>query len=606
LSEFLLAIPTVWRPQLEQKQSSAWLRERLERTASGYLPFLGPDYDPSPVISEPASKGTLAVLSFGRRGETHRVQASGDYWAVSAGSPVSGELLGSMHRRGGRLVYDEPVWGQYAAVVGERYLDTVTAWNTVPALEAIHYARTDDHVFISNRPLLVALAMVSGSRSALALSTDFLTEYLLYGYSVTGQTPFAGVQTIPVDRALCVHRGEVSWHDVPPGLKGPLAGRHNLEEGVEALASALTSAMDRTERDLGGKPLQLRLSGGKDSRIMLGLLRGRGLDVHAVTFGREGDADVRLARILAEQAGVSHRVSVPEVAEAEGLAAQVALTITGSGGIPASEPHTARYRATQSGGPGEGIMLGQWPLTKGGMAKRMRYPAGGVEAAVIQQGGALVNRSARAPYDDRLRDWCNGVHAGNEIEKLYLFAREFRSGRYLQGHIAHYGGEAQIAYPISDAEVAAVCDALTMAEKVSERALFGTLARLWPEATALPLDRSVWRFESGGPDPDFSGPHYEARSTPLPPSAHDPRRNLPGRPTEFSTTVAAEMARTIMAGDRAPLYASLLTAEVWDALEPAAKGHVEAPASMSRLQLVKYLWRIFVADVWLSRQWIPA
>ncbi|QCU78347.1 hypothetical protein E7744_09350 [Citricoccus sp. SGAir0253] len=606
MSEFVIAIPTLWRPQLEEKRSSAWLRERLERTAVGYAPFLGPDLDPVPEISEPAARGTLAVLSFVRRGESGRVQASGDHWSVSAGSPVSAQLLDSLYRHAGRLVYDLPVWGQYAAVFGERYLDRVTAWNTVPALEAIHYAVTDEYVFLGNRPLLVAMAMAAGARSALSLSTDYLTEYLLYGYSLSGQTPFTGVRTLSVDRSLCVHRGEVSLHEVPSGLTGPLSARHTLEEGTEALAAALTSAMDRTERALDGRRLQLRLSGGKDSRVMLALLRGRDLDVGAVTFGREGDADVRLARLLAHRSGVRHEVRFPELGDAADLAGQVALTIAGSGGIPASEPHTARYRGADAGGAGEGIMLGQWPLTKGGMAKRLRYPAGGIESAIMHQGGSLVGEGARAPLDDRLQHWFNSVHAASELEKLYLFAREFRSGRYLHAHIAHYAGEAQIAYPISDAEVAAVCDALTMPEKVSERALFGALSRLWPEVMELPLDRSVWRFEAAGPDPEFSGPHYEARSTPLPPAEEDPHRNLPTRPSEFSGVVAAQLAREILDSDRAPLFASLLTAEMWAALTPAAAGHVQAPASMSRLEFVKYLWRVYVADVWLSRRWIPA
>src|SRR5699024_11105473 len=90
-----------------------------------------------------------------------------------------------------------------------------------------------------------------------------------------------------------------------------------------------------------------------------------------------------------------------------------------------------------------------------------------------------------------------------EIEKLYLFAREFRSGRYLHAHIAQYSGSSMIAYPIADAEVGAVCDALTMYEKVSEKSLFGALQRIWPEVMRVPLDRSRWRFEAAGPDLDF-------------------------------------------------------------------------------------------------------
>lgn len=600
---FLVAIPTEDRDVPAWPDTSERLRERLARVAAGFAPLLGPDYEPTPAIAEPAP-GQAAVLTWRRRGDREVPAPRGDYWSVTAGSAVDAALRASVRRRAGRLVYDTPVWGQYAAVWGERYTDRVTAWNTAPALEAIHWGEAGGYVFLSNRPLLAALAAVSGARSALQLSTDYLTEYLLYGYSVRGQTPFAGVRTLPVHRALQVHRGRAHLVDLPTGLEGPLPANHTVEEGAEALAGALTSAMDRTLQGLDGRPLQLRMSGGKDSRLLLGLLRDREVDVQAVTFGRSTDPDVRLAHWLTEGTGTPYVYRAPELAPAETLTGQVALTIAASGGIPASEPHTARYQAAESQRPGEAIMLGQWPLTKGGMAKRVRFPAGEIWETLRKQGGALVNQAAREEADAWLYQWFTDVPAVNDLEKLYLFAREFRSGRYLHAHIAHYSGEAQIAYPISDAEVAAVCDALTMVEKVSERALFGALKRVWPEVMAVPLDRSVWRFESGGPDPEFSGPHYEARTTPLPQMTAEP---AVGRPSEFSTTLAVQLAGEIMASDRRDLFASLLDVAVWEALQTtASRGEVVVPDGMIRMELVKYFWRVYVADVWLSRQWLPA
>lgn len=601
---FLVAIPTTDRDVPAWPDTSERMLARLARVATGFAPLLGPDYEPEPSIGEPVTD-QAAVLSWRRRGDAELPLAQGDHWSVTAGSAVDAALRGSVRRRGGRLVYDTPVWGQYAAVWGERYADRVTAWNTVPALEAIHWGEAAGYVFLSNRPLLVALAAVSGARSAVQLSTDYVTEYLLYGYSVSGQTPFAGVRTIPVNRALQVHRGRAGLVDLPTGLEGPLPVDHTAEEGAEALAGALSSAMDRTLRGLDGRPLQLRMSGGKDSRLLLGLLREQEVDVQAVTFGRSTDPDVRLAQWLTEGTGTAHEYRLPELARAETLSGQVASTIAASGGIPASEPHTSRYLAAEPQRPGEAIMLGQWPLTKGGMAKRVRYPAGAVWEMLRKQGGALVDQAAREEADAWLYQWFTDVPAVNELEKLYLFAREFRSGRYLHAHIAHYSGEAQIAYPISDAEVAAVCDALTMAEKVSEKALFGALERVWPEVMAVPLDRSVWRFEVGGPDPELSGPHYDSRTTPLPEMTAEPESV--DRPSEFSTQLAVQLAREILAGDRQDLFASLLDHSVWEALQTAAsRGEVVVPEGMVRMELVKYFWRIYVADIWLSRQWLPA
>ncbi|MEE1620714.1 hypothetical protein ACQ7DA_07855 [Zafaria sp. J156] len=603
MSEFLVAIPRLDRSSFEGQLVPQRNQDRLARIAEGYSRFLGPAYGDEPRISSTAGQGTAAVLSWTRTGEPERVRTQGDLWTVTAGTDAGAELLQSLTLRGGRLLYETPVWGQYATVVGERYLDRVTAWNTVPALEAIHYAVADDYVFISNRPLLAALGLVSGVRSAVQLDLGYLSEYLHFGYSISGLTPFTGVRTIPADRALAVRGGEPRLVDLPAGLTGSLASRHSVEEGAEALADALQSAMDRSQASLEGRPLQLRMSGGKDSRLLLGLLRGRDIEVRALTYGQEIDGDVQLARTMTAMTGTPHSVEIPELAAGDALADQVGRTVFESGGLPPSEPHTSRYRGADPRRPGEAIMLGQWPLTKGGLAKRMRYTPEGVEDRVLKQGGALLNASARAPHDEMLRGWLADVQASSDLEKLYLFARQFRSGRYLQAHVAHYSRDGQLAYPISDAQVADVCDTLSMLEKVSEKALFGALGRIWPEVLGLPLDRSTWRFESGGKDEAYSGALYEARSTPLPP-VEAPAPSGPRRPSEFSTTLAVQLATEILGSDRAPVFASLLSDDVFEALILAAAGNLAVPEGMNRMEMVKYFWRIYAADVWLSRAWL--
>lgn len=605
MTQFLVAIPRRTADGPDRIRALERVNHVLSLTAEGYGPFAGADYDAEPSITAPSTQGETAVLTFSRHREQDGPVAIGDYWAVSAGSRVTGDLVTRVRRIAGRLSYVRPVWGQYAAVFAERYMGRITAWNTVPALEAIHWGVSEEFVFVANRPLLVALALQSGVAAALPLSSDYLVEYLLYGYSISGQTPFHGVKTIPADRALTVHRGQVDLTEIPPGLTSSLSAVHSVEDGAEALAAALTAAMDRTEKDLAGRPLQLRLSGGKDSRLLAGLLRSRSLSVRALTFGLADTPDVRLGRVLAERADLPFENRIPQIADADSLHGQVSLTIRGAGGIPASEPHTARFRGADPRRPHEAIMMGQWPLTKGGLAKRMRYSPEAVRETLVGQGGSLVAPEVRRGYDEAVKSWVDQVPATSELEKLYLFARQFRSGRYLHAHVAQYGSEARIAYPISDAEVAAVCDALSMHEKVSERALFGALSRIWPEVMALPLDRSVWRFESGGPDPEFSGPYYEDRHQELPPIVTD-GAPVKERPSEHSVEIAVELASGILASDHAPLFATLLDEGMWNGVEATAQGTLTVPSSLSRMEFTKYLWRIYVADVWLSKSWLTA
>ena len=222
---------------------------------------------------------------------------SRSYAARRAGSPRRRRWAGAVRLRAGRLVYERPVWGHYAAVLVERWTGRVTAWNTVPAFEAVHWGKDGGHVYLSNRPLLVALALAGGRRDAVALSPSYLAEYLSFGYSMTGQSPFENVRVLPVDRAVQVHDGRVTDVEAPAGLTHPLSADHTPEEGADALADAMRASADRVQRRVGERPLQLRVSGGADSRLLIGLLRGRGMEISTLTYGQDHDLDVRLGRL---------------------------------------------------------------------------------------------------------------------------------------------------------------------------------------------------------------------------------------------------------------------------------------------------------------------
>ncbi|MFI8725101.1 hypothetical protein [Micrococcus luteus] len=605
MTSFLTAIPTTPRDRFDPQAEAAVLQRLLSDVDAAYRPFAGIDHpDPGEVVV-PHDRGTLATLVIRRLGEEGAVHARGDWWAVTAGQPVAASLCDRVRRRGGPLVYEQPVWGQYATVFAERWMDRATAWNTVPAMDAVHYGVTDRHVFISDRPLLVALAMSGARPEALQLSDAFAAEHMAFTYSVQGLTPFEGAHILPVDSALEVTEGRLRLIARPGGLEAFLEADHTLEEGAEALASALTGAMDRVAEQVGGRPLQLRMSGGRDSRVLLALLRGPDLDVRAVTFGNDSDVDVRLARCMTADAGVRHIVTQPTPQDGADETDRIRRTILESGGTPLSESHTLRYRGANAGRPGEAVMLGQWPLMRGGMARTMRNTPETTRDRLLGLVSALASDDAAAPVRQSLSDWIRDVPARTHLDKQYLFARHFRSGRYLHGHIAQYGGEAMIAYPMADEEVAAVSDVLTMSEKVSERAMFGVLRRIWPEVLAVPLDRSRWPFERHGPDPDWSGDDYEARYEPLPPALADAGQAR-GRVVEYAPSTMVTLAREILADDAAEWVRPMMRTETWDAVVATAQsGSVVEPAlPLVPREFTKFLWRARALQVWHSRSWL--
>ena len=511
--QFLCIVPKFERTSAsEPGHIYSEITQIAESTEAAYRPYLSSAYG-KPVLKRASSNSTgfLVVWNRTEDSEAGSYWSSGDRWVATAGQQVAQSIHSYVALAGGSLRYTRPVWGSYAAVLGERYTDRITAWSTAPALEAIHYGENSRYVFISNRPIIAALGRVNGDPTKLSLSDDYLSEYLAYGYSVSGQTPFSGIFTSPVNSAISVVKGRLQTEPAPKGLDSGLAPDHTEAEGAEALARALTNAMDRTEKEIRDGSLQVRLSGGKDSRLMLGLLRGRNLNASAITYGVHSDAEVTIAARVAAMAGIPHRVDSPPLSVGSNTSEQTLRTILECGGIPPSEPHLARNIGSNPEHPNDAIMLGQWPLFKGGMAKVVRYPKGGIEKALCNQISPLVGQDLRSHYEMSILAWAHSVHASSELEKLYLFAREFRSGRYLHSHISHYARDARIAYPISDSEVTAVSDDLSMYEKVSQKSLFRAMREIWPESLAVPLHNSIWRFETGGPT-DVSGPDYDLRT----------------------------------------------------------------------------------------------
>ena len=434
----------------------------------------------------------------------------------------------------------------------------------------------------------------------------------MFGFSLDSVSPFEGVSTIAVDEALAVDGGEVKIISRPAGLIANLPNIHSEEEAAKALADALRDSTQRALANFPGENVQLRMSGGKDSRLLLGLVKDSHHPVYGLTFGKPGDEEVRVAHNLCRAAGKKLEVSAPVPVDRPSLAEKVDRTILMSDGIPASEPHTSIYYGSSPRVAGDAIMLGQWPLMKGGQAKKLHYSEQGLQNALRRQAGWFVNDALRTQYSFFLEQWQREVETSIDLEYLYLFARNFRSGRWLHAHINLYERDAVIAYPIADEEVAAISDAMTMSEKVSQRVLFKALEIIWPEANRIPLSNgNKWRFESSGPAEDLGNDSFAERYAEVPPPQSDVLLHVDPRlkdskAIEYTKAVAFQMAEELSKSDNWELLVSKVTPEFEAILEAAANGELCVPEKSSQREIVKFIWRLYVADRWLRKEWLMA
>lgn len=598
MSIFLIAIPKGQRGTEIFDKASGQLKELLSKVGETYTrDFLGDNYAPY-TLSVPVSDKTVVILNWPREGEGDQYQNKGDNWAISAGHNVTTQILESMVRRGGQLKYCQPVWGHYCVVYGDKYMDQLVAWNTTPALEAIHYAQDDQFIYISNKPLLIGIALAKGEKD-ITLCDEFITEYLLFGYSVTGNTPFKNVKTLNVNESLRVQKGKVFLDEIPAGLEINLPKDHSLSNATDLLVSALRNAMKRSISELNGLPLELRMSGGKDSRLLLGLIKDYIYPIRAVTFGVEGESETIISSKLCDLVNIPLEVRAPKYTKGANYLEKLSNTIRYSDGLPPSEAHTGVYIGAEPiNNQYQGIMLGQWPLMKGGMAKKMRYSMQEAEEVIFRQASHIVGESYREKYINYLKAWLTETAFTSLLDILYLFARNFRSGRWLHGHAHLYSKNSLLVYPLADMEVCAVSDAINNAYRVSEKAYFMSLKEIWPEALDLPLaNNDTWRFERLAKDDELSGNNYSLRNMVI-------EESIAPRHGKSQSELIIELCILILEHPCKEFIWDVLSDNLKNFIEMSAQGKIVSFNKLSMKELLNYMWRILAVEVWYSKSWL--
>lgn len=523
-------------------------------------------------------------------------------WVISSSTNVSKSIAEQVTRRGGELHYIKPVWGHYTVTRAELYLSQFQAWNTVPAIESIHYSEDDDYIYVSNRPLPIALAMSKGVTKDVVFNTDFLAEYLAFGYSITGNTTYKGVKILHPNKMLNVIHGRLSFKDAPLFTKSTLPVKHTQEEAQQHLKFALESAMKRSIDNMRGDRVQLRMSGGKDSRLCTLLALPYKSKFFAVNFGKMGEEETDLSAIICDYVDISLEITSPKLMSGDSIKEKAEKILMLSDGILPSEPHTAIYVGSEPRSDNESIMMGQWPLFKGGYANSMKNDENILKEKLTNIIYPIFEKTHYEYFQNYILDWVDQTSASSHLEKLYLFSRTFRSGRWLQSSVALLSRDADVLYPISDAEVTAVSDALTMFEKVSQNTLYSVMNSMDSYITHLPLANSRW--PAGTKDST-----YEKFNDTTIEYLYEKLKNPPKYISReyisaMSDETICELARQILNSPRLSDYEKILNPEFIEALSKSISDVIQSPPNMHLRNFKSAIWRLFIADVWLSKTWL--
>jgi len=478
-----------------------------------------------------------------------------------------------------------------------------TIWTEGAAVRARTALTRVDPVYLAEGPGTV---VVSDRASWAAAVTGRLRDpdpvmagaFLSLGYPFGGSTSFRGIRALSGDRNVRAAGGRLEVTRVRPR---PEPGRADPAGGAVRVAEALAESV----RPLGeaAAPVQLSLTGGKDSRLVAAALTAAGVPFTARTHGFASHPDVIVAGMVARHLGVEHAVTEPAAPgspdEADVLARLRATVLVSDGMLSAFEnvgrpdPPPAGGRLEAGGHGGE--------LLRGGYAQaawRPPAPLGAAAAAELfrrmttRRLGLLRPEAARA-YLASLAPAAAALARG-PLAALDGFYLANRAGRWSAAARQAYLLRSPLAQPLFADPVVRAARAIRLRYRMDDRLHRDVLGLLCPGLLGIPLAGTPWQGEPRTPATVLTAAVLTA-----------------ARQTAARQTVPQQAALADWRRDSAGTVAGFLRGYVLDHGEASVLfGIVSRPAAERSLALPQAdphaAWALATLAALLSGDWLSA
>lgn len=294
-------------------EMSRWMAEwiRLEPKKQAFEirrpPFLYvASTEPGSTASPMASDESGRVLAF--RGFIAKDQlAEAGRSEPQADSEVAAALLGIYHDRGAEALAG--LNGRYVACVWDPAKSRLELMNDILGLTPVFvWQRDGSFVFASN---VWAIVCHPGFRKE--IDPKGLMDLLLLNHQQGNRALLQDVSVLPPGSVTSFRDGKMTSRVVRNLVFSDERWHWSIEKTAEKMYSLLVQSLNRRVHD--GAEVLLPLSGGFDSRVLLGFLLERPMKVKTITQRQHGlfAEDTRYAKRLARVAGTSHKtVPLPD------------------------------------------------------------------------------------------------------------------------------------------------------------------------------------------------------------------------------------------------------------------------------------------------------
>jgi Asparagine synthase len=384
-----------------------------------------------------------------------------------------------------------------------------TIWADQGGLHARTGVTRVDPVYLAEIP---GAAVASDRASWAAAVTGRLSEpdpvtvaaFLSLGYPVGAATPFRGVRALGARRQLTVTGGR------------PVVSAARDEGASAGSSEQVAAALVEAVQPLGelGVPVELSLTGGKDSRLIAAALTAAKVPFQARTHGFASHPDVIVAAMIASRLGVEHVVTEPRPAapqqapdEADVLARLRSAVLVSDGMLSAFEnvgrpDPQVTTEPVQAGGHGGELLRGGYAPAAWSDRKPARAwsEARGAELfrRMITRRLGLLRPAAAGEYLASLAPFAAMLPRGplRALDDFYLVNR---AGRWSAAARQAYLIREPLVQPFFADRVVRAARAVPLWDRITDRLHRAVLAALCPDLLDLPLAGSSWK--SGLPTP---------------------------------------------------------------------------------------------------------
>ncbi|MFC5835625.1 asparagine synthase-related protein [Nonomuraea insulae] len=375
----------------------------------------------------------------------------------------------------------------------------LTASTAINRVCPVFYAETPDAHLVGSRALLVHLV----ARPQVVHDVPALQTMVRQGFFLSDETPYQGVSALRPSSRLMVRDGVRGVTETPlPRATPAPASERRKRAAIGELAEALLATVTPL-RDLG-EPVNLALTGGRDTRILAALLHAARVPFRVTTNGLDTHPDVILARRIAAGLGVAHTVIVPpQTAAKDAVLVEHPLsraweTLRTCEGMTSAYESIVSYlpysgRPTMSGQSGEALRAGSLNLLQtdlGDKALRRRIDT------TFRKDEKVFTAEANEHAYELARPWLARPDRLEALDHLYIW---YKVGRWQASARAGALRRGDPVRPFLDNRVVRAALSLDQTWRLSEEVIYTLILRLAPKLRNVPIEGKPWRFAADMP-----------------------------------------------------------------------------------------------------------